>query len=189
MEGIVKNILVSIYQYFFASVISAFLFSFVYREVSKKGMKQTIQEWINEFKNNHVFRLVFLFSFYFAMLLYRTLICRSLWTNPVENVLGIWGLHRQDGTLYTENIENLILFVPMTFLYLEMKKKQLVSRSQRGMVKSVRLAFVVSFSIECIQLFFKLGTWQLSDIFFNSLGGALGALLWQIKDKWCRWSG
>ena len=44
---------------------------------------------------------------------------------------------------------------------------------QRG-----KIAFIFSVSIEMLQLLLWLGTFQLSDIFYNTVGGALGGLMY-----------
>ena len=40
------------------------------------------------------------------------------------------------------------------------------------------LAFIFSISIEMLQLLMRLGTFQLSDIFYNTVGGMLGGLMY-----------
>lgn len=46
--------------------------------------------------------------------------------------------------------------------------------------KSIRIVFIFSFTIETLQLFLRLGTWQLSDLFYNTLGGAIGGLIYWV---------
>ncbi|MFR8725087.1 MAG: VanZ family protein [Mediterraneibacter faecis] len=41
----------------------------------------------------------------------------------------------------------------------------------------------MSFTIEMLQLFLRLGTWQLSDIFYNTIGGGIGGLLYYVFHK------
>ena len=43
---------------------------------------------------------------------------------------------------------------------------------------SAKITFLFSFAIEMLQLFLRLGTWQLSDLFYNTLGGAIGGLIY-----------
>lgn len=47
------------------------------------------------------------------------------------------------------------------------------------------LAFLFSLTIEFLQLFLRLGTFQLSDLCYNTLGGAIGGVLywmgWKVK--------
>lgn len=40
-----------------------------------------------------------------------------------------------------------------------------------------------SISIEMLQLFLRLGTFQLSDLFYNTVGGALGGLMYYAGMK------
>jgi len=43
---------------------------------------------------------------------------------------------------------------------------------------SGKIAFIFSISIEVLQLFLRLGTFQLSDLFYNTVGGVLGGLMY-----------
>ena len=45
-------------------------------------------------------------------------------------------------------------------------------------VHSGKIAFIFSISIEMLQLLLRLGTFQLSDIFYNTGGGVLGGLMY-----------
>lgn len=49
--------------------------------------------------------------------------------------------------------------------------------------KSGKVAFIFSISIETLQLLLRLGTFQLSDIFYNTLGGVLGGLMYYVLMK------
>ena len=48
---------------------------------------------------------------------------------------------------------------------------------------STKITFLFSFAIEMLQLFLRLGTWQLSDLFYNTLGGAIGGLIYYAGYK------
>ena len=48
---------------------------------------------------------------------------------------------------------------------------------------SGKIAFIFSVSIEMLQLLFRLGTFQLSDIFYNTVGGVLGGLVYYVTMK------
>ena len=43
---------------------------------------------------------------------------------------------------------------------------------------SGKIAFIFSISIEMLQLFLRLGTFQLSDLFYNTVGGMIGGLMY-----------
>ena len=53
-----------------------------------------------------------------CLILFRTIFCRQIWGNPIGDVLGNWSLHFSDGTLSTELIENIFLFIPFSMLVL-----------------------------------------------------------------------
>lgn len=50
---------------------------------------------------------------------------------------------------------------------------------------STKVTFLFSLTIEFLQLFLRLGTFQLSDLCYNTLGGAMGGVLywmgWKVK--------
>ena len=52
---------------------------------------------------------------------------------------------------------------------------------------STKAAFLFSLTIEFLQLFLRLGTFQLSDLCYNTLGGAVGGVLywmgWKVKNR------
>ena len=50
-------------------------------------------------------------------------------------------------------------------------------------MKSGKIAFIFSISIEMVQLLFRIGTFQLSDIFYNTLGGVIGGLIYYVLMK------
>jgi len=48
---------------------------------------------------------------------------------------------------------------------------------------SGKIAFIFSISIEMLQLLLRLGTFQLSDLFYNTVGGVLGGLMYYTVMK------
>ena len=113
------------------------------------------------------------------MILSRTILGRSLWINPLNNVIGTWSLHDVDGNIFTEGVENLILFIPLMYLYFVMMQNQ--SFSFFALIKkSVKISFLFSLGIEFTQLFLKLGSFQLSDLVYNTLGGLIGGLIYAL---------
>ncbi len=177
-KGIITNVLTALYQPFWFAVILSVLFMFVYK--AYPSIKQAAKDWISWFKSDSAFRRTFFLVFYTVMILFRTLLNRNMWLNPVSNVLGVWGLYNAKGELTTECIENLALFIPFTILLLWAAKDRILKRMTMGSVlwNSTKITFLFSFSVEMLQLFLRLGTWQLSDLFYNTLGGAIGGLIY-----------
>lgn len=153
---------------------------FVYKRYP--SVKQAAKDWISWFKSDIVFRRTFLLVFYTVMILFRTLLNRYMWANPVSNVIGTWGLYNEKGELTTECLENLALFIPFTILLLWVRRDTILSKVTIGEIvwKTTEITFLFSFAIEMLQLFLRLGTWQLSDIFYNTMGGVIGGLIYYV---------
>lgn len=179
-KNILTNILSGLYTGFFESLLLAFFFMFFYLTAKKEGgFKVAIQGLFTKFKASKDLRRIFYFVFYLFMILSRTILGRSLWINPLNNVIGTWSLHDVDGNIFTEGIENLILFIPLMYLYFVMKQNQ--SFSFFSLIKkSVKISFLFSLGIEFTQLFLKLGSFQLSDLVYNTLGGLIGGLIYAL---------
>lgn len=72
------------------------------------------------------------------------------------------------------NVENIIMFVPYTFLYLQAFKPRTSWKA------ALLLAGGTTVFIEVCQLLFWLGKFQLSDILYNMTGGIIGIFLWRL---------
>ena len=182
-KAIITNVLTALYQPFWFAIILSVLFMFVYK--SYPSIKQAAISWISWLKTDSAFRRTFLLVFYIAMILFRTLLNRNMWANPLSDVIGIWWIYNANGGLTTECIENFALFIPFTVLLLWAAKERILARVTIGSVlwKSLKITFLFSFGIEMLQLLLRLGTWQLSDLFFNTLGGAVGGLIYYVGYK------
>ena len=130
---------------------------------------------------------MFYFVFVLVVILFKTLFNRAIEINPLANVMGTWGLYNKDGVFTTEVIENVALFIPLIFFlffFLETTSKK-VSKFLTVIGRAIAISFLFSLSIEMLQLFLHLGTWQLSDLLFNTLGGVVGGLIYWVSAK-CR---
>ena len=115
-----------------------------------------------------------------SMILFRTLLNRNLWMNPLSNVMGGWGIWETvngEQKLTTECIENVIMMVPFSAMVLWTFQEKVGGR-KKILWYSGKKAFIFSVSIEMLQLLLRLGTFQLSDIFYNTVGGVLGGLMY-----------
>lgn len=181
IQRIIANVLTALYTPFFASVVMTFLVMFFCMMAKEQGWKVLVKKWCREFKENREFRKFSLLVFYTVLMLFRTLFNRNMWANPVSNVVGYWWIYNDKGELTTETIENLMLFIPFAVLLLWNFRRQLLGPVVRfGAVigKSVAVTFLFSLTIEFLQLFLRVGTFQLSDLAYNTLGGLLGGLIY-----------
>lgn len=196
IDKIVSNILISLYQpFWFAVLLSVFvLFFYLFSYDSSnagKGWKESCKAWIEKFKIDVFFRKLFFLTFFTVLILFRTLLNRSMWANPVSNVMGGWWIWKVDTNgekvLTTECFENIILMFPFTVLLMWTAKEKMIKHLniKNIILKCTQEAFLFSVCIEFLQLFLRLGTFQLSDIFYNTFGGCLGGMVyggcWKLK--------
>lgn len=189
MKRIITNVLTAFYQPFGFSILLSILLMFLYLYAKEHGWKAVLHKWLKEFKMNTDFRRLFFLTFYTAMILFRTLLNRNMWANPLSNVMGSWGLYNGKGELTTEAIENLMLFIPFAILLpWTMRDKVAGFRLKDMLWLSVKTVFLFSLTIEFLQLLLRLGTFQLSDLFYNTLGGFFGGLIYWIG-SWIKGKG
>ena len=154
-------------------------------KISVKVLK-TNDTWYQKFKESVFFRKLFLLFFVTSMILFRTLLNRDLWMNPLSKVMGGWGIWETvngEQNLTTECIENVIMMVPFSSVVMWTFKEKTGNGWKKILWYSGKIAFIFSVSIEMLQLLFRLGTFQLSDIFYNTVGGMLGGLVYYVTMK------
>lgn len=203
IQSIIANTLTALYQPFFASLVMTLLIMLclvLTRDRGYSTLRETVvfllKRLISEFKTNKRYWKEALLVFYTVMILFRTLFNRNMWANPVSNVIGIWGFrtvnYAGEMVLTTEVPENLALFIPFTILLLWTYRDKILNNDKKDnpgislpnvLWQSTKIVFLFSFTIEMLQLFLRLGTWQLSDLFFNTLGGFIGGLIYWIGYK------
>ena len=201
-KSIVTNVLTALYQPFWFAVLLTIFILFFYMYAyhptdAGKGIKTACLAWVRTFKNSLYFRKLFCLVFFTVMILFRTLLNRNMWMNPLSNVMGGWWIWstQVDGTvtLTTECFENIALMLPFTFLLMWTAKEKLLKEKGRQICftsiiwYSTKVAFLFSLTIEFLQLFLRLGTFQLSDLCYNTFGGAIGGVLywmgWKVKKE------
>ena len=115
-----------------------------------------------------------LFLLYFSFIMISTLFIR--WPRvPYNNVFSDFGLYNENG-MNKECIENTLLFVPYTFLFLQAMKPSNPWRT------AMIIALGTTTFVELSQLFFWLGEFQFSDLVHNMIGGVIGCVLWHTKE-------
>ena len=188
---ILTNILTALYEPFGFSLLLSFLAMFFYLyayepQEAGKGWKNAIVIWYQKFKESAFFRKLFFLAFVTSMILFRTLLNRNLWLNPLSNVMGGWGIWETvngEQKLTTECIENVIMMVPFTSMVIWTFREKIGNGWKKILWQSGKIAFGFSLMIEMLQLLLRLGTFQLSDIFYNTVGGVLGGLMYYAVMK------
>lgn len=196
---VVTDILTTLYQPFWFTVSLTVAISFIYLYSyhpidSGKGLKVALKAWINELKQSFYFRHLVLLIFYTVMILNRTLYYRGIWLNPLQDVMGGWWIWKTshatgEVSLSSECFANVLLMMPFVFLLLLTFKDRLLPSMTFGKTTwfGVKAGFLFSLGVETAQLFLRLGTFQFSDLTYNTLGGLLGGIIywfgWKIKDR------
>ena len=176
---ILTNVLTALYEPFGFSILLSFLAMFFYLYAYEpteagKGWKSAIVTWYKKFKESVFFRKMWLLVFVSSLILFRTLLNRNLWMNPLSNVMGGWGIWETvngERKLTTECIENVIMMVPFSSVVM-----WTFNVKEKILWQSGKIAFIFSVVIEMLQLLLRLGTFQLSDIFYNTVGGVIGGV-------------
>lgn len=186
LAKILTNILTALYEPFGFSLLLSFLAMFFYLyayapQDTGKGWKSAVVTWYQKFKESVFFRKLYLLAFVTSMILFRTLLNRNLWINPLSDVMGGWGIWETvngERQLTTECIENVIMLVPFSSVAMWTFGERIGNGGKKILWQSGKIAFIFSVSIEMLQLLLRLGTFQLSDIFYNTVGGVLGGLMY-----------
>ena len=97
---ILTNILTALYEPFGFSLLLSFLAMFFYLyayepSAAGKGWKSAIVTWYQKFKESVFFRRLFFLAFVTSLILFRTLLNRQLWMNPLKSVPSL--RRRQEG--------------------------------------------------------------------------------------------
>ena len=186
LAKILRNILTALYEPFGFSLLLSFLAMFFYLYAYEpihagKGWKSAMVTWYQKFKESGFFRKLFFLAFVTSLVLFRTLLNRSQWMNPLADIMGGWGIWETvngEQKLTTECIETVIMMVPFSAVVLWTFGEKIGNGGKKILWQSGKIAFVFSTSIEMLQLLLRLGTFQLSDIFYNTVGGVVGGLVY-----------
>ena len=87
------------------------------------------------------------------------------WT--YRDKLGMWAF-------LLNVVGNVAAFMPCGFFL------PVISRRSRKWYNTFLLSFLLSLTIETIQLVFKVGSFDVDDLFLNTLGGILGFIMYRI---------
>ena len=152
---ILTNILTALYEPFGFSLLLSFLAMFFYLYAYEpihagKGWKSAIVTWYQKFKESVFFRKLFFLAFVTSLILFRTLLNRQLWMNPLSDVMGGWSIWENvngEQKLTTECIENVIMMVPFSAVAMWTFQEKVGRSWKRILWYSGKIAFVFSVSI------------------------------------------
>lgn len=178
IEIIATDILRDISEY----IVPSTIFGILITVIIEYEKNLSIVEVLNKIKINFIkdkrYKWRLLFFIYVYFILDKTLLDRSFGANnnleltlTIPNILEISSARDN-----IEAIENLIFFIPFTFFLLQGFKVEKFKNIKKILISG----FLTSFSIEVLQFLTTLGTFQLSDLLYNTLGGLIGSIIYKI---------
>lgn len=131
--------------------------------------------------NNHNKLTLVLFAIYsialFWILLFKLGVRFSYMENRTINLVPFYALFSANDQIdFPEIVMNIVIFVPLG-VYAGMVFKKW------NFGKNVFFFFVTSLMVEGIQFIFKLGSFDITDIITNTLGGIIGWMLLKAIEK------
>ena len=105
---ILTNIPTALYEPFGFSILLSFLAMFFYLYAYEpihagKGWKSAIVTWYQKFKESVFFRKLFFLAFVTSLILFRTLLNRQLWMNPLSDVMWLGHLGNSERRTEADN--------------------------------------------------------------------------------------
>lgn len=190
LHTIYINVMYYLHNYLWIPFLISLLISAIafvvryFKQPTNNSFRQYIKTGVLSYKNLSTFLL----SFYLCAVVQATVFSRFDKPRqiPLSNIWGGWLIEE---TMYFYDMTplwNIILLFPICFLAVFYSKAVLKKHhSNKSIIlQSTLYAFLTSLFVEGMQLIFSLGTFQISDLFYNTLGGLLGAtILILIKRK------
>lgn len=127
-----------------------------------------------------VFYIIFVFYFLLISEIYgRTGEMQDYHYNLVlfQEILRFWNYREQLGifSAFANLAGNILIFIPFGF-FLPMASKH------RSFCVTVLDSFIISLLIETIQLFTKVGCFDVDDLLLNTVGGVVGYIIFTISN-------
>ena len=111
---------------------------------------------------------------YVVLLAYGTLLGRANYPDPLSIVFSGWMIAKRAGGWDWNPIYNIFMLTPLMFLLLWNFPKLCGKSKKQLLIRSAYIGFLVSLFIECNQLIFCVGTFQISDLVYNTISSVLG---------------
>lgn len=178
LDMITSQIYLAFSQYTIQLFIFGIIVSFIVFFIEKIGVKNIIFGIQKKLTKESDYKWKILFYTYFYFILKKSLLDRSI---GIKNSLEFafksdWLFLAKDTWSRVQGIANILFFIPLSifFILAFFKPKDLNLKLLKMIIK---FSFLLSFLIELSQLILTLGTFQLSDIVYNILGGIIGWIL------------
>ena len=152
--------------------------------IDKIGLKNFIFDIKEKFLKDYSYKWKILFYTYLYFILKKSLLDRS---KGMKNSLEFafkrdWIFLVKDTWSKVQAVENILFFIPFSFfLVLAFFSNKNITKLNL-FEKIIKFSFLLSLFIELTQLLLTLGTFQVSDIVYNIIGGFIGYILVVLVD-------
>lgn len=176
--NIITDIVKDIIKYIIPSTIFGILSIIIQYFLENIELKRLLKNLKIKFIKDKRYKWKFLFFIYIYFILDKTLLDRTFGAkNNLELALTIPNILKINNARDNiEAIENLIFFIPYTFFLFQ----SFSLKKSKDIKNTLILSFLTSLVIEVLQLLTTLGTFQLSDLLYNTLGGVIGYIIYRI---------
>lgn len=127
---------------------------------------------------------LFTFMLYLSVLLQATVFNRLKFKtdNPLADIWGGWGIIKYKYYYDFSAIKNILILLPLAAILFFFIKNVLNrdTGNKRICIISSAFGFILSACIELLQVILHAGTLQIADLFYNTLGGILGAFIFLV---------
>lgn len=125
--------------------------------------------------------------FYLSLLLEVTVLKRLSEPeyDPLSNIMGGWLIEELQYTYDFSPAWNVVMFLPLcAFIYLFLRfALKRIPDTKRLLIICGTSGFLFSAVLEILQILLKAGTFQFSDLFYNTLGAILGVPVYLVAKK------
>lgn len=175
---VIYHINKSIREYSISIILFLTINSVIVYILENVGFKKVLFEIKNKFLKDYSYKWKILFYTYFYFILKKSLFNRS---KGMKNSLEFafkrdWLFLVKDTWSKVQAVENILFFIPISFFF-NLAFFDIKDFNLNLLKKVVKLSFLLSLFIELTQLILTLGTFQLSDIVYNTIGGIIGYIL------------
>lgn len=145
--------------------------------------EHSLSKYINKL-NHRQNRIVLYFIAYIYMIFYKTVFSRPNSYKPFSKVWGGWKIpiYEYTGISHESLIGNTLLFIIFSILLI-LSFGHLFKNNKSILLYCTGFSFILSIFIELCQIVLKRGTFQISDLVYNTLGGLIGAGIYILIQK------
>ena len=186
---LLTEVLLDIWDVLSSYCVTALLFSVffwvVYVLLGYNSNKSFFKQLADTLTKDREFQRFLALVYFFFLLICKTLLCRiGMGLEPLGSIMNGWLF---TGNKYmnppSQSIENIIMLMPYPVLIYWNYHDRIFHGNftlKNVVLKSFFITFGMSAFIEVSQTVFALGTLQLSDLFYNTLGGVISGILYYL---------